>query len=148
MRTYGNIHVYISVYNKENGIIILCLCGSPARRRVGGGLCVATSSCSTHTHTFVRIRSRHAFSVLPPEPPCGIDFRPKLVNNFDEQHSFRLSVRETGKFQGTRVASATPPNVGTDFGTQDLTQCCPTFLYIGDHLTDGCGGAGAVWRLQ
>jgi hypothetical protein len=29
-----------------------------------------------------------------------------------------------------------------------LQQCCPTFLYIGAHLTDGCGGAGAVWRLQ
>jgi hypothetical protein len=29
-----------------------------------------------------------------------------------------------------------------------LSQCCPTFLYIGVHLTDGCGGAGAVWRLQ
>jgi hypothetical protein len=27
-------------------------------------------------------------------------------------------------------------------------QCCPTFLYIRAHLTDGCGGAGAVWRLQ
>jgi hypothetical protein len=27
-------------------------------------------------------------------------------------------------------------------------QCCPAFLYIGAHLTDGCGGAGAVWRLQ
>jgi hypothetical protein len=27
-------------------------------------------------------------------------------------------------------------------------QCCPTFSYIGAHLTDGCGGAGAVWRLQ
>jgi hypothetical protein len=27
-------------------------------------------------------------------------------------------------------------------------QCCPTFLYIGAHLTDGCGGAAAVWRLQ
>jgi hypothetical protein len=23
-----------------------------------------------------------------------------------------------------------------------LRQCCPTFLYIGAHLTDGCGGAG------
>jgi hypothetical protein len=22
-------------------------------------------------------------------------------------------------------------------------QCCLTFLYIGAHLTDGCGGAGA-----
>jgi hypothetical protein len=29
-----------------------------------------------------------------------------------------------------------------------LQQCCPTFLYIGAHLTDGCGDAGAVWRLQ
>jgi hypothetical protein len=69
----------------------------------------------THTHTFVRIRSGHAFSVVPPEPPCGIDFRPKLVNNFDEQHSFHLSVRETG------VASKAPPNAETDFGTYDVT---------------------------
>jgi hypothetical protein len=37
----------------------------------------------------------------PPQPPLGIDFRPKLVNNFDEQHSFHLSVGGTGKFQGT-----------------------------------------------
>jgi hypothetical protein len=29
-----------------------------------------------------------------------------------------------------------------------LDQRCPTFLYIGAHLTDGCGGAGAVWRLH
>jgi hypothetical protein len=29
-----------------------------------------------------------------------------------------------------------------------VQQCCPTFLYIGAHLTDGCGGAGAVWRLK
>jgi hypothetical protein len=29
-----------------------------------------------------------------------------------------------------------------------LEQCCPTYLYIGAHLTDGCGGAGAVWRFQ
>jgi hypothetical protein len=29
-----------------------------------------------------------------------------------------------------------------------VDQCCPTFLYIGALLTDGCGGAGAVWRLQ
>jgi hypothetical protein len=29
-----------------------------------------------------------------------------------------------------------------------LRQCCPTFLYIGAHLTDGCGGTGAMWRLQ
>jgi hypothetical protein len=29
-----------------------------------------------------------------------------------------------------------------------LRQCCPTCLYIGGHLTDGCGGAGAVWRFQ
>jgi hypothetical protein len=29
-----------------------------------------------------------------------------------------------------------------------LRQCCPTFSYTGAHLTDGCGGAGAVWRLQ
>jgi hypothetical protein len=32
--------------------------------------------------------------------------------------------------------------------TDRLGQCCPTFLYIGAHLTDGCGGAGAVWRLH
>jgi hypothetical protein len=25
---------------------------------------------------------------------------------------------------------------------------CPKFLYIGAHLTDGCGGAGGKWRLQ
>jgi hypothetical protein len=31
---------------------------------------------------------------------------------------------------------------------QTLQQCCPTYLYIGAHLTDGCGGAGAVWRFQ
>jgi hypothetical protein len=31
---------------------------------------------------------------------------------------------------------------------QSLSQCCPTYLYIGAHLTDGCGGAGAVWRFQ
>jgi hypothetical protein len=31
---------------------------------------------------------------------------------------------------------------------QLLERRCPTFLYIGAHLTDGCGGAGAVWRLQ
>jgi hypothetical protein len=38
----------------------------------------------------------------------------------------------------------------TVFGNSDFTleQCCPTFLYIGAHLTDGCGGAGALWRLQ
>jgi hypothetical protein len=29
-----------------------------------------------------------------------------------------------------------------------IEQCCPTFLYIGAHLTDGCGGVGAAWRLQ
>jgi hypothetical protein len=29
-----------------------------------------------------------------------------------------------------------------------LWQSCPTFLYIEAHLTDGCGGAGGVWRLQ
>jgi hypothetical protein len=33
-------------------------------------------------------------------------------------------------------------------GPFTLQQRCPTFLYIGAHLTDGCGGAGAVWRLQ
>jgi hypothetical protein len=79
----------------------------------GGGV---RSNLQLFTHTFVRIRSRHAFSVVPPEPSCGIDFRPKLVNNFDEQHSFHLSVRETGKFQGTVVASGAPPNAETDFG--------------------------------
>jgi hypothetical protein len=34
---------------------------------------------------------------LPPESPSiplGIDFRPKLANNFDERHSFHLSVTE------------------------------------------------------
>jgi hypothetical protein len=31
---------------------------------------------------------------------------------------------------------------------ESLGQCCPTYLYIGAHLTDGCGGAGAVWRFQ
>jgi hypothetical protein len=30
----------------------------------------------------------------------------------------------------------------------NVDQRCSTFLYIGAHLTDGCGGAGAVWRLQ
>jgi hypothetical protein len=30
---------------------------------------------------------------------------------------------------------------------ETLRQCCPTFLYIGAHLTDGCGGAGAVWII-
>jgi hypothetical protein len=29
-----------------------------------------------------------------------------------------------------------------------IDQCCPTFLYTGAHQTDGCGGAGALWRLQ
>jgi hypothetical protein len=29
-----------------------------------------------------------------------------------------------------------------------LIQCCPRFLYIGAHLADGCGGMGAMWRLQ
>jgi hypothetical protein len=32
--------------------------------------------------------------------------------------------------------------------TETLHQRCPTFLYIGARLTDDCGGAGAVWRLQ
>jgi hypothetical protein len=31
---------------------------------------------------------------------------------------------------------------------EQLEQRCPTFLYIGAHLTDGCGGAGAMWKLQ
>jgi hypothetical protein len=26
---------------------------------------------------------------------------------------------------------------------ETIEQCCPTFLYIGAHLTDGCAGAGA-----
>jgi hypothetical protein len=30
--------------------------------------------------------------------------------------------------------------------TNGSEQGCPTFLYIGAHLTDGCGGA--MWRLQ
>jgi hypothetical protein len=34
------------------------------------------------------------------------------------------------------------------FSSEYLRQCCPTYLYIGAHLTDGCGGAGAVWRFQ
>jgi hypothetical protein len=29
------------------------------------------------------------------------------------------------------------------FEADAIRQCCPTFLYIGAHLTDGCGGAGA-----
>jgi hypothetical protein len=29
-----------------------------------------------------------------------------------------------------------------------IEQRCPPFLYIGARLSDGCGGAGAVWRLQ
>jgi hypothetical protein len=33
-------------------------------------------------------------------------------------------------------------------GSKHVEQCCPTYLYIGAHLTDGCGGAGAVWRFQ
>jgi hypothetical protein len=31
---------------------------------------------------------------------------------------------------------------------QSLAQCCPTFLYIRAHLTDGCRGAGAMWQFQ
>jgi hypothetical protein len=34
------------------------------------------------------------------------------------------------------------------YGEGCLSQCCPTSLYIGAHLTDGCGGARAGWRLQ
>jgi hypothetical protein len=39
-------------------------------------------------------------------------------------------------------------NVNTLLKDHSLEQCCPTFLYIGAHVTDGCGGAGAMWRLQ
>jgi hypothetical protein len=34
-------------------------------------------------------------------------------------------------------------NNGCLFYIYTLNQCCPTFLYIGAHLTDVCGGAGA-----
>jgi hypothetical protein len=37
---------------------------------------------------------------------------------------------------------------GLPLRTVTLSQRCPTFLYIGWHLTDVCVGAGAVWRLQ
>jgi hypothetical protein len=30
-----------------------------------------------------------------------------------------------------------------NFSQKNLKQCRPTFLYIGAHLTHGCGGAGA-----
>jgi hypothetical protein len=29
-----------------------------------------------------------------------------------------------------------------------VKQWCPTFLHTGAHLIDGCGGAGAVLRLE
>jgi hypothetical protein len=38
--------------------------------------------------------------------------------------------------------------VGPRAGLDPVEQGCPTFLYIGAHLTDGCGGAGVVCRLQ
>lgn len=98
-------------HSKKNGIIVLCVVALQGGVWGGG----VRSNLQLFTHTFVRIRSGHAFSVVPTEPSCGIDFRPKLVNNFDEQHSFHLSVRETGKFQGTRVASGSLPNAETDF---------------------------------
>jgi hypothetical protein len=43
-------------------------------------------------------------------------------------------------FKTTAVKTSNP--------TYAIDQCCPTFLYIGAHLNNGCGGAGAVGRLQ
>jgi hypothetical protein len=40
------------------------------------------------------------------------------------------------------------PSASSELMGYAARQCCPTFLYIGAHLTDGCGGAGALWRLQ
>jgi hypothetical protein len=42
-----------------------------------------------------------------------------------------------------------PASCGADVGrpADTIQQCCPTFLYIRAHLTDGCGGAQAMWRL-
>jgi hypothetical protein len=37
---------------------------------------------------------------------------------------------------------------GARWRMKTLSQCSPTFCYIRAHLTDGCRGAWAVWRLQ
>jgi hypothetical protein len=58
--------------------------------------------------------------------------------------NIKMDGRKTGCENAERSGSC--PVAGVT--TISVEQCCPTFLYTVAHLTDGCGGAGAAWRLQ
>jgi hypothetical protein len=66
----------------------------------------------------------------------------KLIASFLTKRKFEVLVE--GEFSAPRVPqdSVLAPIL------YSLHQCCPTFLYVGAHLTDGRGGAGALWRFQ
>jgi hypothetical protein len=69
---------------------------------------------------------------------------------FDSMDQQLLPERKNSAFTPyTTVAVQVPCIlVANMFGTDAIHQWCPTFLYIGAHLTDGFGGAGAMWRVQ
>jgi hypothetical protein len=70
-------------------------------------------------------------------------------------HFFRKSCGFRDKQELFRIAYISEPmyifctkRVSQPIPKEPVGQWCPTFLYIGAHLTDDCGGAGAVWRVQ
>jgi hypothetical protein len=75
--------------------------------------------------------------------------RPHTRSNVPESARAHRACQLHTAVRAARGMPATHCSAGrTGHASYTLQQCCPTFLYIGAHLTDGCGGAGAVWRLQ
>jgi hypothetical protein len=72
----------------------------------------------------------------------------RTVHNRRSENSKSLKYVYINKYIYCHVFSDCRRGIGSPTGFIGLQQCCPTFLYIGAHLTDGCGGAGAMWRLQ
>jgi hypothetical protein len=59
-----------------------------------------------------------------------------------------LYAKSSDQYFSTFYELLTNSKVPEMFVYKYISQSCLTFLYIGAHLTDGCGGAGAVWRLE
>lgn len=93
---------------------------------LGGWGVVVRSDLQLFTYTFVRIWSRHACSGPPPPSPYLPNpprywFSPEASQQFwwAAFLSF-VRYRETGKFQGTVVASGSALHAGNDFGRLEL----------------------------
>jgi hypothetical protein len=99
----------------------------------------------------------------PPRPPdlspldfylCGhlkaMVYQVKIRNMNHRKERIRNAITHISPDVLTRVHHEWEKRIRMCFQSNGIhvELCCPTFLYIGTHLTDGCGGAGAVWRLQ